>query len=119
MAHPKVVIVMARCSHSKQGFGIRVEEKSSQHWVADWAFAIKEAAAKREGYDRSEIAGSFEIDAAYPGCPHCEESSFVKCGSCGKVACWDGKRTTHTCPWCGCKTEISGSIKNLSVGKDL
>jgi hypothetical protein len=118
MIAPKVVIVMARCSHSQQSFGIRFEQKLPNQWVADWAFAIKEAAAKREGYDKSEIAGSFGFDAAYPGCPYCEASGIFKC-SCGKVACWDGKCRKVTCPWCGRSSEIAGEIESLSVGKDL
>ena len=73
MITPKVVIIMARCSHSKQSFGIRLEEKLTSQWMADWAFPIKEVAAKREGYDKSEIAGSFSVDDAYPGCPHCKQ----------------------------------------------
>jgi hypothetical protein len=79
MSTSKVVIVMAKCSHSKQSYGIRFEQKLPHQWVADWAFAIKEAAAKREGYDRSEIMGSFSFDAAYPGCPHCESPGIFKC----------------------------------------
>lgn len=61
MTTPNVVIIMARCSHSKQSFGIRMEEKFPSQWTADWAFAIKEAAAQHEGYDKSEIAGSFSL----------------------------------------------------------
>jgi hypothetical protein len=118
MATPKVVIVMAKCSHSKQSYGIRFEQKLPHQWVGDWAFAIKEAAAKREGYDRSEIAGIFSFDAAYPGCPHCEASGIFKC-SCGRVACWDGERQTVTCPWCGNRSDIAGEIESLSAGKDL
>ena len=52
---PNVVIVMARCGHSKEYYGIRFEKKPSmeglpkhnfgiepdQLWVADWAFEIK------------------------------------------------------------------------------
>ena len=117
----KVVIIMARCSHSKQSFGIRLEDKLTGQWMADWAFPIKEAGAKREGYDKSEIAGSFSVDDAYPGCPYCEQKSFVKCGGalCNKVSCGGDQGSFHTCPWCGNKGQISGYIENLSAGNDL
>jgi hypothetical protein len=118
MITPKVVIIMAQCSHSKQGFGIRLEEKLTGQWMADWAFPIKEAAAKREGYDKSEIAGSFSIDDVYPGCPHCEQKSIVKC-ICNKVSCGGDQDSFHTCPRCGNKAQISGYITSLSAGKDL
>lgn len=86
MTTPNVVIIMAKCSQSKQNFGIRMEKTLTGQWMANWAFAIKEAKAKRESYDKSDISGSFLIDNAYPGCPHCEQSSFVKCGVCQKVS---------------------------------
>ncbi len=125
MTTPKVVIIMARCSKNKQSFGIRLEEKLPGEWIADWAFAIKESVAKREGYEKSEITGSFLIDDAYPGCPYCEEKSFVLCkgtlfSRCNKVSCCSGEQgSIHTCPWCGNKAKISGYIENLSAGNDL
>ena len=115
---PKVVIVMARCSQSKQNFGIRFEErKRPGEWAADWAFAINAASAKREGYDRGEIAGSFWFDGPYPGCPSCHARSIFKC-RCGKVACWDGERQIVTCPWCDATGELRGSFESLSAGTD-
>ncbi len=63
------------------------------------------------------------VDDTYPGCPYCEQKSFVKCGGslfsrCNKVSC-GGEQDTHTCPWCGTKAQISCYIENLSAGKDL
>ncbi len=115
--HPKVVIVIARCRHSHQTFGIRFEAKQSNTWIADWAFAIKEVAAKREGYDRGKIEGNFHFDAAYPGCPNCHATGIFKC-PCSKVACWDGESGRVTCPWCRSTSQISGQIESLRVGRD-
>lgn len=112
-----VVIVMARCTRGKQSFGIRLEEKTPRQWVADWAFPIKETLASKEGYGRSEISGGFMLDGTYPGCPYCKATGFFKCG-CGKVACWDGERTTVTCPWCGSTSSIGGQIEGLTAGGD-
>lgn len=114
---PNVVIVLARCRHNRQGFGIRFEEKSRGQWTADWAFAVKETAARREGYDQGEIAGEFEVDPAYPGCPHCEAKLLLKCG-CGKVACWNGEDHRVTCPWCGRAGEVRGIAESLQAGSD-
>ena len=114
----RVVVALARCRSSKNTFGIRVEEKSKAQWIADWAFSISENKALKEGYDRTEIRGSFAIDAdRYPGCPHCHASAFFKCG-CGKLACWDGENRQLTCPWCGTKGEIKGLIESLNIGND-
>ena len=114
---PNVVVVMARCSHYKQAFGVRLEEKSPGKWIADWAFALKKGAGRREGYNQSEIKGIFEINAEYPGCPLCDAVSIFKC-SCGKVACWDGERRTATCPWCGGEVELLGHVDSLCSHED-
>ena len=110
-------VVMARCSRSGQGFGIRFEEKGRGRWVADWAFDDTEAPVRRERYDRGEISGVFEFDAAYPGCPHCGAPSIFQC-VCGKVACWDGESHAVTCPWCGTSVELRDPIGSLSASAD-
>jgi hypothetical protein len=114
---PNVVIVLAKCRKHKQPYGIRIEEKQPSVWLADWAFIIQENKARKEGYDRSEIQGTFGIDPAYPGCPYCHSPGFFKCG-CGKVACWDGETPVVTCPWCNSKGKLTGAIDNLSAGGD-
>ena len=110
-------VVMARCSQSQQGFGIRFEEQGRGRWVADWAFAIKETPARSASYDRGEITGAFEFDAAYPGCPHCHAPSIFQC-VCGQVACWDGESHAVTCPWCGTTVELRDPIGSLSARSD-
>jgi hypothetical protein len=110
-------VVMARCSQTQQGFGIRFEEKGRGRWVADWAFATKETQARSASYDRGEITGAFEFDAAYPGCPHCRAPSIFQC-VCGQVACWNGESHAVTCPWCGTTVELRDPIGSLSARSD-
>ena len=110
-------VVMARCSQTQQGFGIRFEEQGRGRWVADWAFATKETQARSASYDRGEITGAFEFDAAYPGCPHCRAPSIFQC-VCGQVACWDGESHAVTCPWCGTTVELRDPIGSLSARSD-
>jgi hypothetical protein len=112
-----VVIVVARCSRSKKYFGIRFEARSTTHWIADWAFALKEAAVKKEGYERNTISGKLTFGDEYPGCPHCENKRLLKCG-CGKVSCWDGRDGPVICPWCGSSGEVVGKIDSLNAGED-
>ena len=119
----EVVVVMAKCNNYKNSFGIRLEKQegkwmSKDKWIADWAFAIKENQAKREGYDKQNISGAFGFADEYPCCPHCENPGLYKCG-CGNVACWDGRAEKVTCPWCGANLELEGEINNLDVGGDV
>ena len=112
-----VAILIGRCIRDKQTFGIRFEEQSRGQWVTNWAFAIPEASAKKEGYDRVEIKGSFCFDDTYPGCPHCGAGGIIRC-NCERVSCWDGKRKTFTCAWCGITGEVGDEIKYLNVARD-
>lgn len=113
----KVVIIIARCSHTKQAFGIRFEEKAKGQWIADWAFAVKETYASKEGYDRNTIIGTFMFDTSYSGCPYCQAKSIYKC-SCGKVNCWDGQTNIVICSWCAQTVTLGGQIEMLNAGED-
>jgi len=114
---PNVVVVLARCIRKKEPFGIRFEEIEHGKWVADWAFPIKDEAARKEGYDRMEITGSFAYDQNYPGCSHCHAKAIIQC-QCGKLACYDGESKLVTCPWCGVKGKISSEVTKMQAGID-
>jgi len=97
-------VILAKCSKSKKLFGMRVE-KREKTWVRTWAFPIDESKAKHEGFDKNKVSLG-DTDSAYPGCPHCRDGGFVKCGNCGKIGCGGGAekkgdKGSYTCPWCG------------------
>jgi hypothetical protein len=79
--------------------------------------AIKDSVAKREGYERAEMSGSFTLSDGFPGCPHCSAYGFFRC-DCGKLGCWNGESRTVTCPWCSARIELGGEITNLAGGTD-
>ncbi len=114
---PNVVVVMARCCATEESFGIRVEEFAKKAWKADWAFAIKEDKARREGYHENEIDGEFAFAKPYPGCPYCGRNALVRCG-CGAVYCWDGDSSEIKCSVCGITKPISGPVTRLNTVVD-
>jgi len=116
-AMPKVVIVVARCSQHRRDYGIRFEEVAAGQWGGTWAFALQAAAAQREGYDKTELRGTFGFNDDYPGCPYCRSESIFRCG-CGKVACWDRVVQQVTCPWCNSMGTLQGAIDSLSSAGD-
>lgn len=117
MSIPNVMIVLARCSKHGKEYGIRFEEIAKQHWVGDWAFDIKKAMARKEGYDKGEMRGRFDFSPEYPGCPHCRATSVFLC-VCGRVACWDGETRQVRCVWCGQILELGGQVESLRAGRD-
>jgi hypothetical protein len=117
---PNVVIVMSRCSRSRETYGMRFEQQSQSLWVADWAFPVRESSAKKEGYDQNDIKGDFAFDDEYPGCPYCHSMGAIYCGRCQKVSCRDEHSTTARCGWCGFSGQIgSGGVGGLKAGGDV
>ena len=121
MTLPQVIIVLSRCQAAPtQTFGIRLEERTRQDWYATWAFKLPESIATREGYDRTEVAGSFKLDEdEYPGCPNCGQRGIVLCSNCDKIGCWNVAERTHRCPWCGSEGPVQGQITRLRAGGDI
>lgn len=116
---PNVVVLVSRCSAGKRLFGIRMEERGTRRWIVTWAFPVKESTATREGYDRTEIRGSFDFDEHYPGCPGCSARGLVLCDQCGKLGCWDTRTTHFRCPWCGSQGRVEGQVTKLKAGMDI
>ncbi|MDR0652632.1 MAG: hypothetical protein LBG12_04925 [Synergistaceae bacterium] len=100
-------VILSKCDKTGQLFGIRVEKREND-WVRTWTFKIDEKAAKREGFDKTILQGSFYADPDFPGCPYCGNKSFYTCGECGKMNCLPGssEEITVTCKWCGNEGEL-------------
>lgn len=114
---PNVLIVLAQCERRGGLFGVRIEEVARRRWVADWAFPVRPKTAEREGYGTATAHGEFSFAPTYPGCPGCENPSVFKCG-CGKVSCWDGTAVAVTCPWCGNRGRLTGTVETLTASGD-
>ena len=91
-------VILSKCSVQNQLFGIRVEKRNDD-WVRTWTFKIDASKAKREGFDKTVITGSFYATPEYPGCPYCGNGNSFFC-SCGKVSCCAPKIESITCHWC-------------------
>ena len=123
-------VMLVRCTSHKKLFGVRVEERNGD-WVRTWAFPIDEARAKHEGFDKTEISGSFDATPEYPGCPFCKKDFLLKC-TCGKLICceWNEEndksdksestekreKASVCCEWCGAVTEEISYSEKVSVG---
>lgn len=71
----------------------------------DSAFPIKEASAKREGYDKTTVKGQIEFTDEYPGCPYCGGHQLTVC-SCGHIGCTHTSEGVYRCEWCGTTGQI-------------
>lgn len=113
----EATVIMATCRKGNGVFGIRAE-KIKRDWHFTWAFPVSEQSAKREGYDSTTVKGNIIVDDEYPGCPYCSSKSFVQCGGCKKISCWDFADSIFKCPICGDQGEVCtvDSFDNISGG---
>lgn len=109
-------IALCKCKEGRRAYGVRFE-KVGEGWKYTWAFPVKEASAKREGYDETKIIGNIGPDANYPGCPYCGAKSFVIC-VCGKLNCnnVNAPNANFTCDWCGTSGKLSGGYDGSGFG---
>lgn len=99
-------IVLARCpENNKKLYAIRMQ-KNGSNWNLTWAFPVDEKKAKSEGYDRTDLKGTFIPAENYNGCPTCKAKAFMYCPRCSKITCYHGE-SRATCAWCG----LSGETK--------
>jgi hypothetical protein len=104
-ANIEAKVSLANCREAKKSYGVRLE-KIPSGWKYDWAFPLSAERAKTEGYGSTRIEGAIQADSAYPGCPYCGAKNFIVCGSCGRLNCYNTKKNTFTCGWCGVSGEL-------------
>jgi hypothetical protein len=85
---------------------------------ADWALVGVSrqrpgVAPPREG--GRELGGSFCLSSSYRGCPSCHASSFMQCGRCSRLVCWDPTWERYSCPHCKNSGRVSGTIEKIST----
>ncbi len=111
MLNAKVII--GKCINTKNLFGIRSQQINNNQWECNWAFPIDENYVKNEKYDNQIIEGELILSTEYPGCPYCNNSSFIKCGICENITCYDNSNTITECASCGNKVKPKGNIKQF------
>lgn len=57
----------------------------------------------------------FSVSPDYSGCSGCGADSFVRCGACGRLACWRSTTRLFHCPWCEQSGEVQGSIESIGA----
>ena len=67
-----------------------------------------------KGFDKAVIRGNLYADDEYNGCPYCKAVTFVQCGRCGKLSCWNNEERI-TCGWCGLTGNITKTTDAIDV----
>ncbi len=59
---------------------------------------------------RLAVSGQFGLAPEYAGCPGCRADSYVRCGNCSNLSCWNSATTTFACGSCNNRGDVSGRI---------
>lgn len=62
-----------------------------------------------------KLWGQFPINPKYR-CGRCGATSYLKCGSCGALLCWDGETRHVTCGSCGVDSNVMGAFESIEGG---
>ena len=112
-------VALAKCKEGKKIYGVRMEKKALG-WEYNWAFVISEKRAKAEKYDSTVIKGQIYPSKEYPGCPYCGTKTFVICGNCKRLYCYDKSERISTCEWCGNVGELADYTgSGISSSEDI
>ena len=60
------------------------------------------------------MVGEFSTSEKYNSCMGCHADSYVRCGRCSNLSCWNTSNSQFRCGWCGQVGYVSGSIESLS-----
>jgi hypothetical protein len=59
--------------------------------------------------------GKFGMTDDYKGCPSCGSGSYVRCGRCAQLACYDYSWPNFSCPTCGITSQVTHGIDSISA----
>ena len=116
----EAAVIMQMCPKANRRFGVRTQKMQDQDWWRTWAFEIDDRRAKREGYDVTPVLGNLNCTEEFPGCPHCGSYSFVQCGRCKRLSCWN-EESSMMCLWCNTRMDniVTATDKFSLSGGDI
>ncbi|HVY09529.1 MAG TPA: hypothetical protein VHB18_05230 [Mycobacteriales bacterium] len=101
-----------RCQRSRDDLIGRFDHIDGWWMLASTDRATSSWSNNAAGYG---VVGDFGVYYRYPGCKGCGADSWVRCGRCERLSCWDTAAPAHTCPWCGNRGIVSGLVRSLTA----
>ncbi len=118
MAKNEVVFMDIYCIKTRKRFHQRYDLAADDRWaltygIKDDEFSriVASGSASKKKVDFSNL----RIGPQYK-CPYCGNDSFVECGVCKKLTCYNGHELFE-CASCGNKGPVSGTIDSLKGSK--
>lgn len=102
-----------KCSKSKNNFYARFDYAADNVWVLTYGVKDLPAGEKVSSGNSQQDISNMRIGPQYK-CPYCQSKSFVKCGVCGNLTCYD-ESGHFDCVHCSNSGTVSGYIDKVDV----
>lgn len=93
--------LQAKCGHTHGTFYIRFDKAAGGTWCQ--TYGVKTVPQSASGSVNSRV--SIDISEATTGpqyrCPYCGNESYVRCGQCKQLTCFNYGDRDFTCAHCG------------------
>lgn len=104
----------AKCVKTKADFYIRFDKAAGGVWCQTYGVKFAPQSTAGTAYNKMEIDISKSTFGPQYKCPHCGNTGYVRCGTCGKITCMPSNTKDFTCAHCGKTGVINGKIKDIS-----
>lgn len=103
----------AKCVNTNKDFYIRFDKAAGGVWCQTYGVKNKPVDSTGSSFQSSEIDISTSTVGPQYQCPHCGNTGYVRCGSCGKLTCKPSIVKEFTCAHCGRSGVVNGYITKI------
>ncbi len=105
----------AKCVYTGYDFYPRYDFAADDCWVLTYGEkTLPPGQTASANHDQTLKVEKRRVGPQYK-CPWCGNNSFVRCGKCRKITCYNNSLETFTCAHCGNKGRISGIISESDM----
>lgn len=110
----KLFFLEVKCVKTKDTFYARFDYAADDIWALTYGLKSLPAGERVSGGSSQQDISYMRVGPQYR-CPYCGAESFVRCGKCGKLTCYDEANGLFKCAHCGNSGPVSGSIEKIDV----
>lgn len=104
-----------KCSKTKKTFYARFDYAADDIWALTYGVTSLPAGEKVSAGSSQQDISRMRTGPQYK-CPYCGSTSFVRCGACKKLTCYD-ESGHFDCAYCPNSGSVTGHIEKIDVSK--
>lgn len=103
----------AKCANTDKVFYIRFDKAAGGVWCQTYGVKSKPTDSAGGSFQSMELDISNSTKGPQYKCPHCSNTSYVRCGNCGKLTCFPKEGKNFKCAHCEHEGIVSGYITEI------